>query len=290
MDDFSPQIHDLTRKFFAHLLRHEQVAKAFQLAVDLDDYDLFMDLHHAANRMGLAELAQASAIKANALYNDELSSEEDEGQPGRGHPISSEPGRVGQVRNYSLPSPMQLFSSVTTVQVEHPGSSSQEPVEIPPQDGVEEEEASARMSSERFTRPPLEAAEVPNDPLPEEINIARIDIGGGIGDTDKHGFQVRPQAKELTEENAYENQSHAQQAYNQSYSVTYPTYAQSGGTQAQSVVSSSVSTFQPPHDAIYSTTTSAQKISTQDFQVRQQNFCHCTVETLSSTVCNIILS
>ena len=80
-------MHDLSRKFFHELLRHHRFTKAFRLAVDLNDYDLFMDIHHAANRLrrkrqnvadavadaidetsddGLADLAQAALIKVAA--------------------------------------------------------------------------------------------------------------------------------------------------------------------------------------------------------------------------------
>ena len=40
IDEFSEQVHDITRKFFHRLIRHGQVAKAFKLAVDINDYDL----------------------------------------------------------------------------------------------------------------------------------------------------------------------------------------------------------------------------------------------------------
>ena len=84
VDEYSEQMHDLSRKFFHELLRHHRFTKAFRLAVDLNDYDLFMDIHHAANRLrrkrqnvadvdsnvidetgddGLADLAQAALIK-----------------------------------------------------------------------------------------------------------------------------------------------------------------------------------------------------------------------------------
>ena len=48
IDEFSEQVHDIARKFFHRLLRHDQVTKAFKLAVDINDYDLFMDIHHYA--------------------------------------------------------------------------------------------------------------------------------------------------------------------------------------------------------------------------------------------------
>ena len=87
MDEFSEQMHDLSRKFFHELLRHHRFTKAFRLAVDLNDYDLFMDIHHAANRLrekrqkeiviehvddagldGLADLAQAALIKVGKAF------------------------------------------------------------------------------------------------------------------------------------------------------------------------------------------------------------------------------
>ena len=64
MDEFAEPVHDLSRRFFHHLVRHRQIVKAFQLAVDINDYDLFMDLHHAAKRLGgLDDLAEAAYIK-----------------------------------------------------------------------------------------------------------------------------------------------------------------------------------------------------------------------------------
>ncbi len=63
LDLYSGQIHDLSRKFFHHLLRHNRLAKAFQLAIDVNDYDLFMDIYHAADRQGFRDLADAAVIK-----------------------------------------------------------------------------------------------------------------------------------------------------------------------------------------------------------------------------------
>ena len=64
MDEYAEPIHDLSRRFFHHLIRHQQLVKAFQLAVDINDYDLFMDIYHAASRMGdIRDLADAAYIK-----------------------------------------------------------------------------------------------------------------------------------------------------------------------------------------------------------------------------------
>ena len=63
-------MHDLSRKFFHKLLRHGQVTKAFRLAVDINDYDLFMDLHHLAAKNEMHDLAEASLIKAHSVFAD----------------------------------------------------------------------------------------------------------------------------------------------------------------------------------------------------------------------------
>ena len=68
IDEFSEQVHDIARKFFHRLLRHDQVQKAFQLAVDINDYDLFMDIHHYATRKDMSDLADAALIKAQAIF------------------------------------------------------------------------------------------------------------------------------------------------------------------------------------------------------------------------------
>jgi hypothetical protein len=71
LDEYSDHIHDLSRKFFHHLLRHNQMAKSFQLAVDVNDYDLFMDLYHSALTLGFIDLADASLVKVIlADYSD----------------------------------------------------------------------------------------------------------------------------------------------------------------------------------------------------------------------------
>ena len=53
---------------FFRLLRHGQVGKAFKLAVDINDYDLFMDIHHYAKRKSMQDLADAALIKAQSTF------------------------------------------------------------------------------------------------------------------------------------------------------------------------------------------------------------------------------
>ena len=53
---------------FLRLLRHGQVGKAFKLAVDINDYDLFMDIHHYACKKSMQDLADAALIKAQSTF------------------------------------------------------------------------------------------------------------------------------------------------------------------------------------------------------------------------------
>jgi len=93
-DDFSEAVRDLTRRFFHHLVRHNQLIKGFQLAVDINDYDLFMDIHHSAARRSIPDLAHAALIKAKAAYNK----------------VNSQPeSRCNS--SQSIPTPFQLFTS-----------------------------------------------------------------------------------------------------------------------------------------------------------------------------------
>jgi WD40 repeat protein len=100
-DEFSEAVRDLTRRFFHHLVRHNQLIKGFQLAVDINDYDLFMDIHHSAARRSIPDLAHAALIKAKAAYNK----------------VNSEPeSRCNS--SQSIPTPFQLFTSPDGM---HPG-------------------------------------------------------------------------------------------------------------------------------------------------------------------------
>lgn len=67
LDEVADSVHDLSRRFFHHLLRYQICDKAFSLAIDLDDYDLFMDLHNYGKITGNAELALAALEKAEQV-------------------------------------------------------------------------------------------------------------------------------------------------------------------------------------------------------------------------------
>ncbi|XP_046664309.1 WD repeat-containing and planar cell polarity effector protein fritz isoform X2 [Homalodisca vitripennis] len=62
--EFGDPVRDLTRRFFHQLLRYRLFEKAFRLAIDLNEYDLFMDLHHYARNVGDTDMAAAALEKA----------------------------------------------------------------------------------------------------------------------------------------------------------------------------------------------------------------------------------
>ncbi|XP_037077236.1 WD repeat-containing and planar cell polarity effector protein fritz homolog [Pollicipes pollicipes] len=66
---YGDRVRNITRRFFHHLLRHQCFEKAYRLALDLRDHDLFMDLQRAALRAGDPHLAAAALAKADELDN-----------------------------------------------------------------------------------------------------------------------------------------------------------------------------------------------------------------------------
>ncbi|XP_063731111.1 WD repeat-containing and planar cell polarity effector protein fritz homolog isoform X2 [Eleginops maclovinus] len=65
--EYREPISKCARRFFHHLLRHQRFEKAFLLAVDLEDRDLFMDLHYVASDKGEVVLADVAKRKANEI-------------------------------------------------------------------------------------------------------------------------------------------------------------------------------------------------------------------------------
>lgn len=65
--EFGDQVRDITRKFFQYLLRYKSYEKAFNLAIDIDDEDLFMDLHNSAKADGQEDLAEDAFRKAEEI-------------------------------------------------------------------------------------------------------------------------------------------------------------------------------------------------------------------------------
>lgn len=66
--EFGDQVRDITRKFFQYLLRNKSYEKAFNLAIDIDDEDIFMDLSNCAKEDGYMELAHDAFCKAETIY------------------------------------------------------------------------------------------------------------------------------------------------------------------------------------------------------------------------------
>lgn len=87
----------LCRRFFHYLVRHHQLVKGFQLAVDINDYDLYLDIHHAAVRRNVPDLAHAALIKARAAYSS----------------VGSSGGSRCNSRQ-SIPTPIHMFSTPDT--------------------------------------------------------------------------------------------------------------------------------------------------------------------------------
>lgn len=73
MQEFGDQVKDIARKFFHLLVRYCLFEKAFCLAIDINDYDLFMDLYYYADQIQNSELAAASLNKAKEILNNETS-------------------------------------------------------------------------------------------------------------------------------------------------------------------------------------------------------------------------
>ncbi|XP_073825532.1 WD repeat-containing and planar cell polarity effector protein fritz [Musca autumnalis] len=71
-DEFSDQVFDLKRRFFFFLLRQNLFAEAFEVAQDIEDYDLFMDLFNVTKcDPNLVEFSAACFSQAAAILHEE---------------------------------------------------------------------------------------------------------------------------------------------------------------------------------------------------------------------------
>ncbi|KAK2580498.1 hypothetical protein KPH14_006235 [Odynerus spinipes] len=68
-EEYGDEVRDLTRRFFHHLLRYRMFEKAFRLAIDLNDHDLFMDIHFYALIVNDMEMASAAKEKAEQILS-----------------------------------------------------------------------------------------------------------------------------------------------------------------------------------------------------------------------------
>uniref|UniRef100_A0ABD2WPH6 WD repeat-containing and planar cell polarity effector protein fritz n=1 Tax=Trichogramma kaykai TaxID=54128 RepID=A0ABD2WPH6_9HYME len=69
IDEYGNEVRDLTRRFFHYLLRYRLFEKAFRLAIDLSDHDLFMDIHFYAVVLKDTEMAAAAKEKAEEIIS-----------------------------------------------------------------------------------------------------------------------------------------------------------------------------------------------------------------------------
>ncbi|XP_055917753.1 WD repeat-containing and planar cell polarity effector protein fritz isoform X2 [Eupeodes corollae] len=77
-DEFSDQVYDIKRRFFFFLLRNNLYAESFEVAMDIEDYDLFMDLFHATRTIPeLIELSHEAYAQAEILFDESCSGSSD---------------------------------------------------------------------------------------------------------------------------------------------------------------------------------------------------------------------
>jgi hypothetical protein len=65
--EFGDQVNDITVRFFHHLIRYKSYEKAFSLAIDINDPDLFLKLSDRAKLDGDTEIAEEAAKKAEEI-------------------------------------------------------------------------------------------------------------------------------------------------------------------------------------------------------------------------------
>ncbi|XP_029712205.2 WD repeat-containing and planar cell polarity effector protein fritz isoform X1 [Aedes albopictus] len=65
--EFGDQVNDITLRFFHYLLRNKSYNKAFSLAIDINDADLFLKLHDKAKTDGDVELAKEALKKVDVI-------------------------------------------------------------------------------------------------------------------------------------------------------------------------------------------------------------------------------
>ncbi|XP_017088929.2 WD repeat-containing and planar cell polarity effector protein fritz isoform X1 [Drosophila bipectinata] len=71
-DEFSDQVFDLKRRFCFYLLRKNLFSEAFEIAQDVGDYDLFMDLYNLTKCISsLGEFSQVAFSQAAAIIHEE---------------------------------------------------------------------------------------------------------------------------------------------------------------------------------------------------------------------------
>ncbi|KAM8859459.1 WD repeat-containing and planar cell polarity effector protein fritz homolog isoform 2-T3 [Spinachia spinachia] len=103
--EYRQPISKLARRFFHHLLRYGRLEKAFLLAVDLEDRDLFMDLHYVASDKGEVVLADVAKRRANEIQAQALAGSDDPPGGGCGVLFACSLGDGHTERNQSASAP-----------------------------------------------------------------------------------------------------------------------------------------------------------------------------------------
>ncbi|CAD5120513.1 DgyrCDS9079 [Dimorphilus gyrociliatus] len=75
---YKKNVDNLARRYFKHLIRYSAFEKAFLMAVDLNEEDLFMKLHLVAKKSGEDILAKASLKKAKIIKQKIETNEEED--------------------------------------------------------------------------------------------------------------------------------------------------------------------------------------------------------------------
>lgn len=86
VEEFGDQVDDITRRFFHYMMRFGSFEKAFSLAIDINDADLFMDLYRVVTQHDRADLAGDALKRAEVIYKQ---IEEDETRSTSSHSTCS---------------------------------------------------------------------------------------------------------------------------------------------------------------------------------------------------------
>jgi hypothetical protein len=70
-NEFGDNVDDITRRFFHYLIRYKSFEKAFSLAIDINDADLFMILHKCTKAHGCEDMSNEAFKKAEEIYAKE---------------------------------------------------------------------------------------------------------------------------------------------------------------------------------------------------------------------------
>ncbi|XP_063697637.1 WD repeat-containing and planar cell polarity effector protein fritz [Culicoides brevitarsis] len=86
VEEFGDQVDDITRRFFHYMMRNNSFEKAFSLAIDINDADLFMDLYRVVQQHDRPDLAADALKRAEVIYKQ---IEEDEARSTSSHSTCS---------------------------------------------------------------------------------------------------------------------------------------------------------------------------------------------------------